>query len=69
MFWKIIGYNYSDEEIGMFTWWSDELMKDLDIEIASNLKWDSTGEFDPKISVPYDFEKEWDFPEPPEFLQ
>lgn len=56
MFWKIVSFNYSETEIGMFTWWSDELMKDLDNENASNLEWDSTGEFEKKIHIPFDFE-------------
>lgn len=66
-FGRIVFANYSDTEICMCEYLADELMKDLDVEIADNLEWDSRGEFDPKINVPYDYQIEFDFRDPPEF--
>lgn len=64
-FFKIINANFSLTQIGMLNWWADEMFKELDKYVASGLECDE--EFGTK--VPFDQEKEWDFPDPPEICQ
>ncbi|MFI5405101.1 MAG: hypothetical protein ACHQ1D_01170 [Nitrososphaerales archaeon] len=65
---KIILRSYSPERICLMENAAEKMFEDLDWEIAENLEWDSTGEFDERIDLPYDQEEDWDFPDPPEFL-
>ena len=65
-FQKIILRNYSPERICLMESWTDEMFKDLDHEQSSSLEWDNENH---SVKVPYDWEREWDFPEPPEIAR
>ena len=56
-FFKIINYNFSPGKIGMLNWWADEMFKELDEENVENLAHNM------KV---FDWETDWDFPEPPD---
>jgi len=43
-FFKIMNASYSETEISALMWWSDELMKELDIYVASGLEWNKDNE-------------------------
>lgn len=58
---KIIHFNYDPDELISMSERSDELFFDLDVEISWNLDWESVE----NENLPYD----WNFPDPPEFLQ
>lgn len=58
---KITLANYSLERICLMNEAADRMFHELDEEVAENLEWDSTGEFDEKIG-PYNWAEdvEWE---------